>query len=146
MANKDTFLPLGGGAQGNERVFVPKGTLVMINTHCLHRREDVFGSDANEFKPERWASMKTSMPWSYLPFGGGPRICLGRRSLKLLPGRSLLTLTEQFAVAEVSYTLIRLLQAFPFLESRDPRPWRESIGISSSNGNGARVAFRTGRD
>ncbi|KAL8703953.1 MAG: hypothetical protein Q9201_002876 [Fulgogasparrea decipioides] len=78
MANKDTFLPVGGGPFGTSRVFVPKGALAMINTHSLHRRPDIFRNAAGEFKPERWASLKTSDHWSYLPFGGGPRICIGR--------------------------------------------------------------------
>ena len=42
---------------------------------------------------------------------------------------------------EVSYTLICLLQVFPTIKSRDPNPWLERIGISLSNGNGAKVAF-----
>lgn len=79
VANKDTFLPLGGGPDGTSRVFVPKGTLTMINTHTLHRRSDVFGDDSDEFKPERWESLKTLNHWSYLPFGGGPRVCIGRK-------------------------------------------------------------------
>lgn len=42
---------------------------------------------------------------------------------------------------EVSYTLIRLLQAFPTIQNRDPDPWLENLGITLSNGNGAKVAF-----
>ena len=78
MANKDTYLPIGGGPHGTSRVYVPKGALAMINTHSLHRRPEFFGDDSHEFKPERWASLKLQDPWSYLPFGGGPRICIGR--------------------------------------------------------------------
>ena len=48
---------------------------------------------------------------------------------------------EQFALMEVSYTLIRFLQVFPSITSGDTRPFLESIGISLSNGNGAKVAF-----
>ncbi|KAL8670018.1 MAG: hypothetical protein Q9168_005419 [Polycauliona sp. 1 TL-2023] len=127
MANKDTVLPVGGGPQGNSPVFVPKGALAMINTYSLHRRPDIFGNDADGFKPERWASLKLPDHWRYLPFGGGPRICIG----------------QQYALTEVSYTLIRFLQAFPTIVSRDPRPWLEVLGISLTNGNGAKVAFET---
>lgn len=77
-ANKDTVLPVGGGPQGTSPVFVPKGTSATINIHSLHRRPDIFGDDADEFKPERWASLKMLDHWSYLPFGGGPRTCIGR--------------------------------------------------------------------
>lgn len=78
MANKDTVLPTGGGTHDTSPVFVPKSTLAMVNTHSLHRRADIFGNDADEFKPERWASLKMLDHWSYLPFSGGPRVCIDR--------------------------------------------------------------------
>ena len=78
-ANKDTFLPIGGGPDRKARVFVPKNTIVSINTYCLHRRKDIFGPDADDFKPERWASLNDLGYWAYLPFGGGPRVCIGRK-------------------------------------------------------------------
>ena len=42
----------------------------------MHRRKDYYGEDADEFKPERWEKLRPG--WEYLPFNGGPRICLGR--------------------------------------------------------------------
>ena len=44
----------------------------------MHRRQDVYGQDAAEFRPERWETLQAG--WGYLPFSGGPRICLGRKS------------------------------------------------------------------
>lgn len=125
IANKDTFLPTGGGPDKKSNVFVPKGTFVQINTQRLQRREDVYGPDAEEFKPERWASAKSLGHWDYAPFGGGPRVCIG----------------QKFALVEVSYTLVRLLQEFSGIESREPNPWLEQVGISSTNGNGAKVCL-----
>lgn len=78
LANKDTLIPCGGGPDRKSKVFVPKGTIVGINTHALHRRQDIYGSDANEFKPERWASFDP-ISWAYLPFSAGPRVCIGRK-------------------------------------------------------------------
>lgn len=72
----DTFLPLGGGSDGKSPLFVPKGTLVGYNAYAMHRRMDYFGSDAETFRPERWETLRPG--WEYLPFNGGPRICLGR--------------------------------------------------------------------
>jgi hypothetical protein len=45
----------------------------------MHRRKDLYGDDAEEFIPERWEHLRPT--WEYLPFNGGPRICLGRKSL-----------------------------------------------------------------
>ena len=75
----DTTIPLGGGPNGTSPVFVPKGTVVTWSVYAMHRRKDYYGPDAEEFKPERWLGEKSLRPgWEYLPFNGGPRICLGR--------------------------------------------------------------------
>jgi cytochrome P450 len=42
----------------------------------MHRRKDIYGEDANEFRPERWETLRPG--WEFLPFNGGPRICIGR--------------------------------------------------------------------
>jgi cytochrome P450 len=76
FATKDTTLPVGGGADGKAPVFVRKGQQVDYSVHVMHRRKDLWGDDADEFKPERWTGRKVG--WEYLPFNGGPRICIGR--------------------------------------------------------------------
>ena len=75
-ARRDTTIPLGGGADGKSPVFVPEGSEVAWNTWSMHRRKDLYGEDADEFIPERWEHLRPT--WEYLPFNGGPRICLGR--------------------------------------------------------------------
>ncbi|KAK1243481.1 hypothetical protein MKX07_004109 [Trichoderma sp. CBMAI-0711] len=69
----------GGGVEGKSPLFVPKGTPVIYNVFGLHRRQDVYGPDVEEFKPSRWESLRLS--WEFLPFNGGPRICIGRELL-----------------------------------------------------------------
>ena len=82
LAQVDTVLPLGGGEDGSSPLFVRKGTIITWNMYTMHRRKDLFGEDAEEFKPERWLDQdgqKGLRPgWEYVPFHGGPRICLGR--------------------------------------------------------------------
>ncbi|KAF7846486.1 hypothetical protein BT93_L4250 [Corymbia citriodora subsp. variegata] len=75
IAMNDTVLPVGGGDDEKSPVFVPKGTLVTYTVWSMHRRKDLWGEDAEEFKPERWQSARPG--WEYLPFNGGPRICIG---------------------------------------------------------------------
>lgn len=74
-ANKDTTLPIGGGPDGKSKIFIPKGGQVSYSVHVMHRRKDLWGEDAAEFKPERWEGRK--MGWDFLPvskFDIGPRL------------------------------------------------------------------------
>ena len=64
-ANKDTTIPRGGGKDGNAPVFVPKGMTVEYSVYVMHRRKDIWGPDADEFRPERWENR--TVGWEYLP-------------------------------------------------------------------------------
>lgn len=47
----------------------------------MHRRKDIYGEDADKFRPERWENdALKNIGWAYLPFNNGPRLCLGRKS------------------------------------------------------------------
>jgi cytochrome P450 len=60
-------------------VALPAGTLVIISPWLLHRRPDVF-ADPGRFDPARFVGDGArSLPrGAYLPFGAGPRLCIGR--------------------------------------------------------------------
>lgn len=76
VSSEDTFLPLGGGADGRSPVFIPKGTMCAYQVYSMHRRRDIWGEDAEEFKPSRWITARPT--FEYLPFNAGPRICPGK--------------------------------------------------------------------
>lgn len=67
----------------------------------MQRREDLFGPTVNEFDPSRWEKW-TPMPWAYIPFNGGPRICLG----------------QNFALTEMAYVVAMICQIFESVEER----------------------------
>lgn len=73
----NTSLPVGGGPDQRAPVYVKKDTVVGYNVFAMHRRKDLWGDDAHAFRPERWEE-NAKRGWEYLPFNGGPRICLGR--------------------------------------------------------------------
>lgn len=81
-ASQDTVLPSGGGEDGTAPVFVPKGTDIVLALFALHHRADIFGEDVEQFVPERWENHSTG--WDKFAFGGGPRICIGRKFLLYL--------------------------------------------------------------
>ena len=64
----DTVLPRGGGPDGQSPLFVPKNSVLQYTVYTMHRRKDIYGDDADEFKPERWEILRPG--WEYLPFNG----------------------------------------------------------------------------
>ena len=79
VAVRDTTLPRGGGPDGDQPIYIPKGRQVLIATYAMQHRQDIWGDDVEEFRPERWAEGR-KVGWEFVPFGGGPRSCLGRES------------------------------------------------------------------
>ncbi|KAJ5771826.1 hypothetical protein N7520_002355 [Penicillium odoratum] len=116
VATKNTSLPVGGGPDQQSPIYIKKGTMCSYNVYAMHRRTDLWGKDARSFRPERWEE-NAKHGWEYLPFNGGPRICLG----------------QQYALTEASYTVVRLLQAFDTLENADPRLGLDEEPVKQSN-------------
>lgn len=121
FAVRDTVLPLGGGPNGQQPLFIAAGTRVLYSPYTMHRRKDYYGEDALEFKPERWEKLRPG--WEYLPFNGGPRICLG----------------QQYALTEAGYVAARICQEYKTLESANPGPWREMLSLTVSSYGGTQV-------
>lgn len=55
---------------------VPRGGIVQVALHLLHRRPEVF-EDPDEFRPERFTGEVRPRANEWAPFGGGARRCLG---------------------------------------------------------------------
>ena len=57
---------------------IPAGSIVIMSPYVMQRDERYF-PDPDAFNPERWTSEEREArpPFSYFPFGGGPRRCIG---------------------------------------------------------------------
>jgi cytochrome P450 len=57
---------------------IPKNTIVFVNIFGIHRRADLF-PDPERFDPERFLGDKDKQlaRCTYMPFGAGPRVCIG---------------------------------------------------------------------
>ncbi len=74
---------------------VPKGAAILISPYMLHRRADTF-PEPESFQPERFEpSREKLLPRSaYIPFGAGPRICIGNH-FALMEGQLLIAAITQ---------------------------------------------------
>lgn len=125
IALRDTVLPRGGGSEGEDPMFVTKGSMMMYNFRSSMRQKSVYGADAAVFRPERWADPGLRPQFSFVPFNAGPRICLG----------------QQYALTEAYYVTTRLMQEFRRIENRDPQPWQEKMTVTCCSLNGVQVGL-----
>lgn len=85
-------------------ISLPLGCQLMVPIIFIHRDRQLWGNDAEEFKPERFAkglAAASERQGSFLPFGGGPRICIG----------------NNFAMMEAKMALSLILRRFSFILS-----------------------------
>jgi cytochrome P450 len=76
---------------------VPKGALISINSYVLHR-DPRFFPDPERFNPERFAQgWEERIPrYAYLPFGSGPRVCIGNGFAMMEARLILATLAQRY--------------------------------------------------
>ncbi|KAK9499934.1 hypothetical protein O3M35_002869 [Rhynocoris fuscipes] len=80
------------------KLLLPKDSLVLIPIYSLHHDPEYY-PDPEQFKPERFDNDRANIrKGTYLPFGDGPRICIGKR----------------FAEMEMQVALVKLLLKYKF--------------------------------
>jgi cytochrome P450 len=74
------FSRLALGDDGIRGYRVPKGSIVFVIPFVVHRRPNLW-PDPDRFDPERFApEHESARPrFAYIPFGGGPRGCIGNQ-------------------------------------------------------------------
>ncbi|KAL3996732.1 trichohyalin [Sarotherodon galilaeus] len=78
---------------------IPKGMVVIVPTWPMHRDPEIW-PEPEKFKPERFSkeNKETIDPYIYMPFGAGPRNCIGMR----------------FALVLVKLAIVEILQRYSF--------------------------------
>ncbi|XP_078376989.1 cytochrome P450 3A24-like [Oculina patagonica] len=108
-------------------IHIPAGTEVLIPIYALHYDPDAW-QNPEKFDHERFRSpaKDTRHAFQYMPFGAGPRNCIGMR----------------FALMEVKMALVRILMKYKFVtspETKIPLEFRAGITMSAKDGVLVRV-------
>lgn len=104
---------------GETGIHVPKGSIVGIPVYAMHH-DPLFFDDPEKFNPERFSdeNVHNIQPYSYLPFGAGPRNCIGMR----------------FALQTVKLCLLHALHNVEFIrtpKTQVPPDISKTVGVLS---------------
>lgn len=85
---------------GDTGIVVEKETIIQIPVHAIHH-SDEFYPESNRFIPDRWLPENRDklVPYTFLPFGGGPRNCVGMR----------------FALMEAKLAIAKIIRDYEFV-------------------------------
>ncbi|MEO1526982.1 MAG: cytochrome P450 [Planctomycetota bacterium] len=90
---------------------LPKKSLVGVPIYAIHRHPEIW-DDPDAFRPERFLNRNDSeLRYSFLPFGLGPRVCIGKR----------------FSLQEMATVISMLFQDYSW-KKVNPHPIRHSSG------------------
>jgi cytochrome P450 len=118
---------------------IPGGTHVMYSAWVTHHLPEVF-PDPEAFVPERFApEARRSIPrGGYLPFGGGPRVCIGKRFGQLVVEALATTLLQRFRL-ELRAGYVLQLEKLPTLSPGNGMPMVVRARRSGATGAEAAV-------
>lgn len=107
-ASEDDIIPLkypikGEYGQTIDQIPIRKGQAIIVHVATYNRRKDLWGPDADQFRPDRWENLpekilQSGVPGYSLSFLAGPRNCVG----------------QKFALTEFKAILSTLLSTFSF--------------------------------
>ncbi|KAI9066921.1 cytochrome P450 [Trametes sanguinea] len=132
QANADTTLPLMTPIRGFDgtlmkEIPIPKGTHILLHNLGSNTNREIWGEDADEWKPERWlgnlpaALDEARIPGVYshlMTFSGGGRSCIGFK----------------FSQLEMKVILLVLLSKFKFERTEKPIAWNSAAVMYPTTG------------
>ncbi|KAG5940085.1 hypothetical protein E4U53_007665 [Claviceps sorghi] len=125
----NTTLP---GQPGQPDIAANNKDIVLYSTLAMQRRRDLYPpvsekfADPDIYSPDRWEHW-TPKPWQYVPFNGGSRICITG---------------QNFALTEMAFVLVRLLQKYRRIEYRgDWHAQYHKAEVVGCPGQGVPMAF-----
>ncbi|TQS34414.1 hypothetical protein Golomagni_05203 [Golovinomyces magnicellulatus] len=115
-------LPPGGDTvrvDGND-VFLPGGSRIAYSAYSMHHRQDMYGNDAEAFRPERWfesdiEKLRYMTFTNDMLFGHGKYQCLGK-------------VVAQMEMSKVVFELFRAFD-LAIIDPVRPWTWRNHLGL-----------------
>lgn len=100
----------------SDTLVIPKGMIVQANVWAIHHDPEIWGKNTENFDPERFSTENSSRRniMAYLPFGAGPRQCIGIR----------------FAMMEGKFTVIKIIRNFHIILSEKQGPLKTIEGAT----------------
>ena len=96
---------------------IPAGAAITVSMYVTHHLPDIY-PNPERFDPDRWLTAEPA-PYSYLPFGAGPHVCLG----------------AAFAMQEIKIVLALVLQRFRLVPQANARiDRRVQVTLSTRTG------------
>ncbi|GAB6022645.1 hypothetical protein CHUAL_006738 [Chamberlinius hualienensis] len=91
-------------------IFIPKGTLVAAGVYSVHHDPEIY-PEPQKFIPERFTQENKANrhPMAYIPFGAGPRVCIGMRFALMEAKICIAHLINQFEVSPCAKTEIPIV-------------------------------------
>jgi len=118
--------------------WLPAGAVVIWATWAIGRSKNIWGQDADDFRPSRWLidgdggdgmpALKSLSAFEFPVFNGGPRSCLGKRMAELL----------------AAYVIASLVWKFDFEEAIDSNSRLQETPIDRQSQNSLTLPMRGG--
>jgi hypothetical protein len=140
MCQTKRLLPTGGEPKGQDPPYILKGQIVVYNVYAMHRDSGL------------WVPMRTSFV-----LRGGRILSLVGNMYRSAEGQEFVwdvsavvvidsgidadCLSEQLALTEAGYTMVRLLQTFERMERRGDEHFREMVGVTLAVAGGVLAAL-----
>jgi cytochrome P450 len=102
---------------------IPARTRVMSSIALVQRAGELWGADAKAFRPERFLDGAQPEPYTWIPFGGGPRRCIG----------------ASFATTEMAAIIPVVLSHFDLVPDRPEAERSQTRNVTQIPARGARV-------
>jgi cytochrome P450 len=139
-ALQDDAIPLEDGG----KIAIPRGASIMVCAYAVHRRE-TYWEHPEAFDPDRFAPDATRgrPKFAWLPFSGGPRLCLGVRFAEMESLVAMAMITQRYRLTLLPGQDIRPM---PIITLRPNGPIlfavaeRNAAPLSLPNANGAESA------